>query len=78
MGNFDVSEELIRIAQNDYMIDGNYLPDGKLLIFAAKKLKYHMKINEEYFLEVGSLREYIGELEDKIVSEEFWKEMNNE
>lgn len=35
-----IPEELIRIAQNDYMIDIDYLPDGKLLIFAARKLEY--------------------------------------
>ena len=31
-------EALIRIAQNDYMIDVGYLPDGLLLLDAANEI----------------------------------------
>lgn len=31
MNDFNPAEELRRIAQNDYMIDTKFLPDGKLL-----------------------------------------------
>jgi hypothetical protein len=36
----DYAEELRRIAQNDYMIDGEFLPDGKLLNEIADDLDY--------------------------------------
>ena len=58
-----IPEELIRIAQNDYMIDSDYLPDGELLILAARKLEYYMKMAEEYFEEVAYLRREVSRLE---------------
>lgn len=33
-----LSDGLLRIAQNDYMIDGKFLPDGKLLQLAVATL----------------------------------------
>ncbi len=77
MEQLSLSEELIRIAQNDYMIDGNYLPDGRLLIFAVEQLEYRERMMIEYSQEINSLQDYIRELEDRIASEEFWKEMDN-
>lgn len=36
--NKALSAELISIAQNDYMIDGHYLPDGEFLMSVANHL----------------------------------------
>ena len=60
-----IPEELIRIAQNDYMIDGDYLPDGKLLIFAARKQEY---LEEK----VESLERELSAMWEDAASEAFW------
>ena len=35
----DLPGSLHRLAQNDHMIDGDYLPDGLILLFAANRIK---------------------------------------
>jgi hypothetical protein len=45
-----VAQELINIAQNDYMIDGAYLPAGETLMKAATLL-ISLKLREDRLLE---------------------------
>lgn len=35
------SEFLISLAQNDYMIDGEYLPEGERLLVVSNELGFH-------------------------------------
>ncbi len=37
--NESIEDLLVRLAQNDYMIDGHYLSDGRALLLAASKVK---------------------------------------
>lgn len=54
-----IAQELISIAQNDYMIDGAYLPAGETLMKAATLLT-RLKIRED------KLVEYICDIEQSV------------
>jgi hypothetical protein len=77
MEQLDVSEELIRIAQNDYMIDGNYLPDGEFLLSAADIIEFLEMEVTELRQELYDTREYAEDLESQIASNKFWQEVDN-
>lgn len=56
-----IEEELRRIAQNDYMIDDEYLPDGMVLINAAEEL--------------NRLEEEVESLDGRMYSIEYYESM---
>ena len=49
-----MSDSLVRIAQNDYMIDGHYLDDGKLLLVIAQHLAKLEKT-------ISTIKDWIGD-----------------
>ena len=58
----DWAEELIRIAQNDYMIDGKYLLDGLILTQAAEEFrKYEYTVEQQHYEILGLQEEIAGE-----------------